>query len=64
MLTKLYVEITSRWASRRVLPDERGAQTVEWLALGGAIAAILAAVAALNQDIGAAIAGAIKKLFG
>ena len=65
MLTEIYVEVRS-WLDTRVRAlNEEGAQTVEWLALGGAIAAILAAIVATGSDrkIAEALAGVIQGVF-
>jgi len=65
MLTEVYVEVRS-WLETRVRDlNEEGAQTVEWLALGGAIAAILAAIVATDSDraIAKALSGVIQSLF-
>ena len=64
MLTKLYVRLDAWLATQARSLGEDGAQTVEWLALGGAIAAILAIVASDAGGISTAIAGAIKNVIG
>ncbi|HLU21212.1 MAG TPA: hypothetical protein VKZ77_01880 [Bacillaceae bacterium] len=63
MLTKMYVNIKMKW--NRYVGNERGAQALEWIALGMLVLAIMGAIAATmegDSQMGTAVKNQITKM--
>ncbi|RZT13018.1 hypothetical protein [Fictibacillus sp. BK138] len=66
MFTKLYVKTVNAWENvTRKVQNERGAQALEWIALGMLVLAIMAAIATAfkgDTSVGTAVKNQLIKL--
>lgn len=63
MLTKCYVSVKAKWD--RYIRNERGAQALEWIALGMLVLAIMGAIAATMEgdtSMGQAVKSQLAKM--